>query len=237
MSYLFPRRASLFINKLRRILAPTLIDAKQYVGTDEGSGELQFNLLVREGCRSYSKVLEVGCGCLNAGIPLIDFLEAGNYVGIYPNIWLRRTAIKSPQVRKLIEEKRARFLSVDDFDASGLGATFDYVLSHSVLSHCAHWQLDQFFFNVGNVLSPHGKVIASIRLAEGNAFGSEGALDKNDSRHQEWQYPGVSWFKQSTVVEVAGRYGFKVQLKPEYTEVYTKTRPGEFHDWIILSRK
>jgi cyclopropane fatty-acyl-phospholipid synthase-like methyltransferase len=182
-------------------------------------------------------VLEIGCGRLHAGIPLMQYLDKGNYVGVDPNEWLRQTAIKSRQVRQVIEEKQARFLSVDDFDASELGIKFDLVLSHSVLSHCAHWQLEIFLRNVGKVLAPEGRILASIYLAEGNAYGSSGTPDKEDSMHQEWQYPGVSFFKLSTVVKTADMLGLRAVHIPEYTEFYTETRPKECHDWLLFCSK
>jgi cyclopropane fatty-acyl-phospholipid synthase-like methyltransferase len=212
-------------------------DAKQYVGTDQVSGQIQFELLKREGCVPASRVLELGCGCLNAGIPLIRYLEKGNYVGVDPNEWLREAAMEKHHVRQLVKEKQARFLSVDNFDASEFGIKFDLVLSHSVLSHCAHWQLEQFLRNVANVLAPRGRILASIRLAEGNAYGSYGTPDKEDSMDEEWQYPGVSWFKLSTVMKTADKQGLTAVHVPEYTEFYTKTRPREFHDWIVFSWK
>lgn len=221
---------------IRRLCGLRLTDAKRYVGTDEVSGQLQIELLKREGCVPTSKVLEVGCGCLNMGIQLIRYLEKGNYVGIDPNEWLRETALKAHNVRQLVEEKQAKFLSVDDFDASKLGLKFDYIFSHSVLSHCAHWQLEQFLRNTAKVLAPDGRILASIRLAEGNGYGSPGAFNKNDSMHEEWQYPSVSWFKLSTVVETAEKQGLMAVHIPEYTELYTKTRPSECHDWIVFTR-
>jgi SAM-dependent methyltransferase len=190
---------------VRELLDP-LASAKNYVATDEVSGELQFELLKREGCVPGSRVLEVGCGCLNAGVPLLRYLEPGHYVGIDPNEWLPEKAMEQEGVRRLVQDKQARFLSVDDFDASSLGLTFDYVLSHSVLSHCAHWQLDQLIGNVARVLAPSGRIVASIRLAEGNAYGSPGAPDRDDSRDEQWVYPGTSWFRFATVSEAAGRH-------------------------------
>jgi cyclopropane fatty-acyl-phospholipid synthase-like methyltransferase len=222
---------------VRRIGAPRLTDAKRYVATDEVSGQLQFDLLKREGCVPTSKVLEVGCGCLNAGVQLIRYLEKGNYVGIDPNEWLRQARLKERHLGQLIEEKQATFLSVKDFDASELGLKFDCVLSHSVLSHCAHWQLEQFLRNVAKVLVSGGRILASIRLAEGNAYGSAGTSDKKDSMHKQWQYPGGSYFKLSTVIETADKQGLTAVHIPEYTEFYTKTRPGEYHDWIVFSWK
>jgi len=226
------------IKRLLRPLLPREWDgAKRYVRTDEVSGQLQFELLRREGCRTESKVLEIGCGCLHAGIPLIQYLEKGNYVGVDPNKWLWQKAMKNRQVRQLIAEKQARFLSVDDFDASELSIKFDLVFAHSVLSHCAHWQLEQFLRNTGKILAPGGRILASIRLAEGNAYGSSGASDREDSMDDQWQYPGVSWFKLSTVANTANMLGLTAAYLPDYTKFYTEARPNECHDWIVFRWK
>src|SRR5271165_3310432 len=91
----------LTIKELVRPHLPRVLRAKSYVGTTKVSGQLQFELLKREGCRPNSKVLDIGCGCLHAGIPLIQYLEKGNYVGVDPNEWLRLTAMKSRRVCQL----------------------------------------------------------------------------------------------------------------------------------------
>lgn len=212
-------------------------DPKRYVKTDETSGQLQFDLLVREGCMPTSKVLELGCGCLHLAVPLVEYLDPGNYAGVDPNEWLRKKALADADVRQLMETKQVHFLTADDFDASRLGMKFDYIFSHSVLSHVAHWQLEQYLEKASQVLAPTGKILSSIRLAEGNQFGSEGTPDCQDSLHQEWQYPGVSWFTMQTVEAFAHKYGLDATLVPEYTQYYTQTRPGEFHDWIVFRRR
>jgi cyclopropane fatty-acyl-phospholipid synthase-like methyltransferase len=225
---------------IKRLLIPYLprtLKARSYVGTDEVSGQLQLELLKQQGCRPNSKVLEMGCGRLHAGIPVMVYLDKGNYLGVDPNEWLRHTVMKNRHVRQVIEEKQPTFLSADDFDASELGIKFDFVLSHSVLSHCAHWQLELFLRNVAKVLAPGGRILASIYLAEGNAYGSRGTPDKEDSMHQEWQYPGVSFFKLSTVVKTADTLGLTAVHIPGYTEFYTQTRPKECHDWLVFCWK
>ncbi len=222
---------------LKPLSRPGIEDADRYVFTDGVSGQLQLELLKRQGCSPVSKVLEIGCGNLHAGMHLIQYLEIGSYVGVDPNAWLRETAMKNRQVRQLVKAKQAKFLSVDNFDASELGIKFDFVLSHSVLSHCAHWQLEEYLRNVAKVLAPDGRVLASIRLAEGNIYGSTGTPDKEDSRDETWQYPGVSWFKLSTVLRTAEEQGLMAVHVPEYTEFYAKTRPDEYHDWLVFSLK
>jgi SAM-dependent methyltransferase len=164
----------------------------------------------------------------------LEYLNVGHYAGIDPNDWLREAAMSRRRIRRLVETKRPIFLSRSDFDASELGRQFDYVLSHSVLSHCAYRQLDQFVGNVARVLRPGGCILASIRLAEGNAYGSSGAPDKDDSMDEHWRYPGVSWFKFATVRETAERHQLTAVLKPDYTESYVSRRPDESHDWIVF---
>jgi cyclopropane fatty-acyl-phospholipid synthase-like methyltransferase len=226
------------LKRLFRLLVPQAReDSDQYVGTTEVSGRLQLELLRREGCRPDSRVLDIGCGNLHAGIQLIRYLEKGNYVGIDPNEWLRADTMKKRSNRQLVKEKQARFLSVNDFDASELDMKFDFILSHSVLSHCAHWQLQTFLQNASKVLAPKGRILASIRLAEGNAHGSEGSPTRDDSRHQVWEYPGVTWFKLSTVTKAADELGLTAVHIPEYTEFYVKSRPIEHHDWLVFHRK
>ena len=208
---------------------------KIYVGSNEISGKIQFELLKKEGCTPTSKVLEVGCGSLHLGIPLINFLEKENYVGIDPNDWLRKKVMKKKKNQKLFEQKEVNLLNISDFDVSKISKKFDFIFAHSVLSHCAHWQLEQFLQNTSKVLTPTGKILASIRLAEGNNFGSHGSIDKKDSMDDEWQYPGVSWFKISTINKMAKKFNLKVEHKPEHGIYYVQTRPNEFHDWLVFT--
>lgn len=215
--------------------APSLAAAREYVGTTPASGKLQLELLQREGCTPTAHVLEVGCGCLSAGVPVMRYLQREHYVGIEPNSWLLDAALSARSVRWLVRRKRPAFLERSDFDARELGRTYDYVLSHSILSHCAHHQLEDFIRNVACVLRPDGRIVASIRLAEGNAYGSTGSADREDSRCAEWQYPDASFFKLDTVERAAAGHGLSVELKPEYTEHFVQRRPLEIHDWLVFS--
>lgn len=227
-------RTSNFLWKVRTRIKGQV---KSYVGSDEKSGQIQLELLKKEECIPSSKVLEIGVGALHLGIPLINYLEKGNYVGIEPNEWLRKKKVMMKEIHYLIYQKQVTFLNVKDFDASRLGKKFDFIFAHSVLSHCAYWQLEQFLENTSKVLLSKGKIVASIRLAEGNKFGSKGSVGKTDSMDKKWVYPGVSWFKLSTVKQIANKYDLNVEHKPEYTEYYVKGKPNEFHDWLVFYKK
>jgi cyclopropane fatty-acyl-phospholipid synthase-like methyltransferase len=218
---------------INRRLRP-FAEVKRFTATNEVAGQIQFELLKQVGCMPSSKVLEIGCGWLNAGTHIIAYLDKGNYVGIDPNEWLRNVAMKQNGVRQLINDKQARFLSVSDFDASTVGLKFDYIFANSVMTHFAHWQLEQFLTNTAKVLEQNGRILASIRLAEGNAYGSKGSADKKDSMFKKWKNPGFSFFTLSTVVETAKKQGLVAEYKPEYTEFYKKGRPKACSDWILF---
>ena len=209
-------------------------DPKKFVKTDELSGQTQLELLKLDGCKPTSYVLEHGCGCLHMGTPLMQYLGVAQYAGVDPNGWLRAKAMKNSTIAKLVHEKQPRFLSRADFDAHELGMKFDFIYSHSVLSHAAHWQLDQYIANSAAVLNPGGHIVSSIRLADGNAFGSKGN-PAGDSMDEQWVYPGVSWFTMDTVEKVAAKHGLRAERKSGYTAFLTEKKPAEFHDWVVLS--
>src|SRR5450755_3994037 len=128
-------------------------------------GNLQLELLKSNGCTPESHVLEIGCGCLVAGRPIMEFLLPDRYVGIEPNSWLIAAVREGlPGTSELIVCKRPVFLSNEDFDASATHKRFDFVISHSILSHAAHWQLPLFLDGIKRVLAPSGVAIASVRF-------------------------------------------------------------------------
>jgi SAM-dependent methyltransferase len=193
-------------------------------------GALQLELLKRNGCRPQHNVLEIGCGCLVAWRPILQFLEPGRYVGIEPNEWLIEAALEGlPDIGALIGEKHPIFLSNSDFDAREAGVIFDFVISHSVLSHAAHWQCPQFFEGIKTVLAPSGVAIASLR------FYDQDHRLMGDSESPEWVYPEVSYFAWETIQKFAAEHGLRVEWRQDYRDFFTAEAPTNYHDWIRLT--
>jgi cyclopropane fatty-acyl-phospholipid synthase-like methyltransferase len=192
-------------------------------------GRLQLDLLKQNGCKPHSQVLEIGCGCLVAGRPIMEYLLPGRYVGIEPNTWLINAAQEGlPDTSTLIATKRPVFLAREDFDASEVCRQFDFVISHSILSHAAHWQLPLFLGSTKRVLAPSGVAIVSLRF-----FDDDNRLmcDSNDG---EWVYPGVSYFSLETIKKVSADCGLAVAWRKDYREFFVKEAPSNYHDWIQL---
>ena len=226
--------------RLRRLVQgadrTALRAARRYVATDEESGRRQLSLLKREGCRPSSTVLEVGCGALHAGIPTIEYLEPGNWVGIDPNRWLIDAALTRPGNRELVESKQASFLSVDNFDAGSLDRSFDFVLSHSVLSHQPTGSCRSSSTTLGRSWLPADASSPQSGWHRATRSGAGDLQTAPDSHDAAWVYPGVSWFTLSTVQREAQSAGLEVSFKPEYTAFYMAGRNRERHDWLVFSR-
>jgi cyclopropane fatty-acyl-phospholipid synthase-like methyltransferase len=193
-------------------------------------GLLQVELLKMNGLQPDARVLEIGCGCLVAGRPLLQYLKPNRYVGIEPNQWLIDAVLEGlPETRHLFDQKRPVFLHNADFDASALGLKFDFIISHSILSHAAHWQCPQFLQGVKKVLAPSGVALASLR------FYDENKRLMADSHSPEWVYPGVSYFAWETVRKFAADQQLRAEWREDYREVFTRTAPSNYHDWIRIT--
>lgn len=210
------------------------IQAMEYVGTRPTGGITQLQLLQHEGLRKHHYVLEVGCGALMTGIPLMSFLKDGHYVGIDPNPWLMNKTLLIAENQQVVKEKDPLFINTTDFDASSSNVEFDYVFAHSIMSHAADWQLSLFFEKTAQVLKKNGKVIFSIRLTEPNEYGNTGAAEETHA--QEWQYPGCSFFDKATVIQRASQWFSKVEHRKNFTAILTADNPHAFHDWFVLTK-
>ncbi len=210
-----------------------------YVGTYPIEGLEQFKLLQTCGLKPTHRVLEIGCGALVAGIPIIDFLDGGNYVGIEPNGWLIDQTRALPQNESLCQMKKPTFLLNDQFDAAAAvgndpNKRFDFVLSHSVISHAAKCQFIQFLERTANVLKPGGKLLFSCRLVEPN--GHQGTGSGGESTFTTWQYPGNTFFHRATVIVLAKQHFKTVEERPDFTNRLVATHCSAAHDWFLCER-
>lgn len=197
--------------------------SKDFVG-DPASWDLRgrmiYDFLVECGLTSQSRVLNIGCGNLSEGRLLIHHLEPGRFVGVDPAGWLVEAALeKMPELL----HKEPRFLWRTDFDASGEGEKFDLIVSHSVLSHIAHWQLDQFLANTRKVVDEGAVCVASFINDQYNSFDAQ------------WVYPGVSTFRLRTITAAGWHAGWRVEMMHEWRYRMTAAAPNDTHHWLKLT--
>src|SRR4030095_8466757 len=117
-------------------------------GMWEEAGRLQLEFLQREGLTPQSTLLDVGCGCLRAGVQFVRFLEPGRYYGIDVNASLIRAGLEQEvpgggvgvrleRPRRVSAERPApdRLLVTGAFEGRRCGVPFDYALAQSVFTH------------------------------------------------------------------------------------------------------
>ena len=86
-----------------------------------------------------SRLLDVGCGPIRAGVHFISFLNAGNYYGVdYNNSFIKAASLLIAE--KGLSDQHPTLRVVSDFDFSALNQQFDFVNVFSVLNHCDRQQ-------------------------------------------------------------------------------------------------
>jgi SAM-dependent methyltransferase len=140
-----------------------LEDMMGFRGQLEEHRRFQIDELKKLGLTSSSSVLEIGCGPLTAGIPVIAFLEAGRYVGV--DVRSNVLDLSWQQVgRKALSAKNPRLIRADDFGVAEVGdRKFDFIWSFSVLYHLSDDILDRLFGSVAGLLADGGLFIANVQ--------------------------------------------------------------------------
>lgn len=125
--------------------------------------EFQINFLKSMGLAKSNTLLDFGCGTLRGGIPIIEYLDIGNYTGID----VREVVLD--EGRKELEEeglehkspKLIHFENIRDLD---IEKEFDVIFAFAVLGHLDHDQLQHSLDFVRKHLSNTGRFFANVHL-------------------------------------------------------------------------
>lgn len=96
--------------------------------------EFQINFLKSKGLSKEHNLLDIGCGTLRGGIPLIDYLDNGNYTGIDIRSEAIKEAFKELKEEGL-ENKNPIVKQFDSFQELKLENQYIYMFAFSVLIH------------------------------------------------------------------------------------------------------
>ena len=125
--------------------------------------EFQIAFLTEVGLKPEHYLLDIGCGTLRGGVPVIRYLKEGHYFGVDARPEVIEEAKKELEVENLTG--RVPILTcAPTTSLLELGRTFDYVWAFSVLFHMTDEILDDCFAFVERHLEPHGMFYANVNV-------------------------------------------------------------------------
>lgn len=123
----------------------------------------QIRFLKEQGLRPDQTLVEIGCGTLRGGIPLIEYLDSGNYLGIE----VREEVLIEAQ-RELedcnLTHKKPQLIVCDDLSALDLKRPVDVIWAFSVLIHMQDPVLHQALDFVSKHLKDSGVFYANVNI-------------------------------------------------------------------------
>jgi SAM-dependent methyltransferase len=127
-------------------------------------GRLQLDYLRAEGLTPDSTLLDVGCGCLRAGVHFARFLDPGRYYGMDVNASLVKAGLEYELPRAGLEGRVApdHLLVNGAFEGWRLGATFDYALAQSVFTHVPLPAVAGALRELARCVRPGGRLYATF---------------------------------------------------------------------------
>lgn len=131
-------------------------------GLWEELGQLQFDFLVAQGLAPHHRLLDVGCGSLRAGVLLIPYLKDGHYFGVDKSSLLITAAREVELPRYGLADHTVHLEVREDFEFTGVGVDFEFVLAQSVFTHLPWNSILRCLHGVSRVLTERGRFFATF---------------------------------------------------------------------------
>tara|TARA_R110000824_G_scaffold336553_2_gene523051 strand:+ start:2962 stop:3606 length:645 start_codon:yes stop_codon:yes gene_type:complete len=123
--------------------------------------DLQIEFLKKQNLKSHHYLLDIGCGVLRGGIPIIDYLKPKHYYGI--EVSPDRLEEGKLELKEHGLEDKYPVLSTNN---SIVDRTFDFVWSYQVFIHMSDSILDKTLNMIHSSLKPEGICYATINLCD-----------------------------------------------------------------------
>ncbi len=107
------------------------------------------------------KLLDFGCGTLRGGLPLIDYLDPGNYYGLDVRIETLKEACNELEESGL-EIKIPSLIHCDNLSSLTFNGGFNFIWAFSVLIHLTDSKVDEFLSFAVRNLAPGGKIFTNV---------------------------------------------------------------------------
>lgn len=157
-------------------------------------GELQLRFMVDQGLERSSRLLDVACGPLRAGIHFVNYLDEGNYYGIDINATLLDVGYDvemPPELRPKLPRDHLR--ATDRFECD-FGVGFDFALAQSLFTHIPLNDIRLCLHRVAPQMNPGGRFFATFFEAPPD-FPLDGVLDgDNPAKRDKFGERNPFWY-------------------------------------------
>jgi SAM-dependent methyltransferase len=123
-------------------------------GRWEAIGAHQFEFLKAQGLRPEHVFLDIACGAFRAGVHLIPYLDAGNYLGIEKEAELVAVGLAEEVGDELRAAKRPEVVVSDAFEFERLSKAPDFAIAQSLFTHLAPKDIERCMANLSAVVEP-----------------------------------------------------------------------------------
>jgi SAM-dependent methyltransferase len=127
--------------------------------------EFQLLFLKQMGLLPQHYLLDIGCGTLRGGIPLIDYLETGHYFGVEVRRSVLDEAAKELHEAGL-EHKTPQLSLAPSLSTLALGREFDFLWAFSVLIHLSDELLEGCLSAAARHLKDTGAFYANVNIGD-----------------------------------------------------------------------
>lgn len=152
----------------------------------------QFEFLTSRGLRAEHRMLDIGCGTLRGGIPFIEYLESGHYIGVEA----RAEALdegRGELAEAGLEHKQPLLINASDPAQVRLDAPVDVAWGFSVLFHMPDEVVNAYMDSVAGGLAGAGSFYANVNIG--------------DRDEGEWQGFPVVWRPREFYENLATHHG------------------------------
>jgi SAM-dependent methyltransferase len=161
--------------------------------------EFQLRFLKEHGLAPSHYLLDLGCGTLRGGIPIIDYLEAGHYYGVDIKSEAIAEARKELRRERLVAKDPQLFVA-PDVSTFSADVRFDFIWAFSVFIHMRDPILDGALGVVARHLRDDGECYGNVNAGERRTKGSN---------RSKTGYP-VVWRSLEFYEEACARHGLEV---------------------------
>lgn len=124
-------------------------------------GLLQFEFMKKQGLKPHHILCDVACGSFRGGQFFIDYLEAGNYLGIDKQEILVREGRAKEIGEELWEAKKPEVIVDDNFGFDRFSKHPDFAIANSLFSHLSTSDIKHCLKNLADQAKPGCKFFAT----------------------------------------------------------------------------